>query len=249
MIKAIIIDDETGAQNTLTGMLKQFCPNIKVVGRATNVTDALQLAEQHSPELIFLDIQLSPTESGFDFIKRSGSDNFGLIFITAYPQFAIKAINAAQPWAYLVKPFSVDDLMEAVWVATKKITQNVKQAESESGNDRLLINDTRKGHFLLHTSDVLCFSSGHSIVEITYLVNNQVAKIHTYQTLKELMEKLSPTVFCRAHHGFIVNLEHVMRFEKTGRGGVAYLNKGIEVPVSVKKTDHFSRLLKGLVGK
>ena len=67
--KAIIVDDEVKLQEVIRIKLEKFCPEIEVVGLATNVADAYDLIQTKHPHLVFLDIAM-PLESGFDLLQK-----------------------------------------------------------------------------------------------------------------------------------------------------------------------------------
>jgi two-component system, LytTR family, response regulator len=249
-VRTLIVDDETAAQKTLSGMLSVFCPQVNVIGRASSVSEAVPLVERLNPDLIFLDIQMSPYESGFDLIGRTKHLSYGVIFVTAYSQYAIKAINTVQPWAYLVKPFSSDDLMEAVRNACKKMVEKQEQPlENDDPLSSLIISDARKGKIIIRCSDILYCKNDQSVVEIYYLKDGtQVECAYTYKSLRQIQEELSPRQFCRIHHSCIVNLAFVRQLEKKGRAGVVHLNDGLILPVSVKKIGEFGVQLARFLG-
>ena len=120
-IRTLLIEDESAALSTLRGMLMAFCPEIEIVGECTSVSSAVQQTAELKPELVFLDIEMPPLGNGFDFIRLSKFKDFKVIFSTAYPQYALKAINEIQPLAYLIKPFSVADLADAVQKSVQSI--------------------------------------------------------------------------------------------------------------------------------
>lgn len=249
-VRAIIVDDETAAQKTLAGMLKEFCPQVNVIGTSNNITQAAQMVERLQPDLLFLDIHMSPYESGFDLAGRTKHFSYGVIFVTAFPQFAIKAINTIQPWAYLVKPFSADDLMEAVRTACKKIVEKQQsQGESELTLSSIVVSDARKGKMIIRCSDILYCKSDQSVVEIHFLKDGKQSDcVYTYKSLRQIYAELPANRFFRIHHGYLVNLSYVSRFEKNGRGGFIRLHHGPLLPVSIKKSAEFSAQLEKFLG-
>jgi two-component system LytT family response regulator len=92
MITAVIIDDEKNAQEVLAWQLKQYCPQVDVVGCAGNVPDGIKLINEEEPQLIFLDIEM-PVQNGFDLLEAFENPAFDIIFTTAYNQYAIKAFK------------------------------------------------------------------------------------------------------------------------------------------------------------
>ena len=239
-ISTIIIDDEPGALNTLRGMLGEFCPQISVVGEALSVNEALKIVAQTEPELVFLDIEMSPY-TGFDFLAMTRQYNFGVIFTTAYPQFAIDAINKIQPWSFLVKPYSINSLLEAVQIAIKKVGE-MESAPADlpsKDNQGIILQDARKGNIVLKVRDIQYFKANGAALDIVALRNGKTEKFVQYNTLKDMEAQLPDNLFCRVHHGYIVNLSFVERYEITRHVRIIYLGSGAEIPVSILKAAQF----------
>lgn len=70
-----------------------------------------------------------------------------------------------------------------------------------------------------------------------FLLKNK--KITAYRTLKDLESELPESLFCRTHHSYLVNMQHIERWERTGRNGLIYLPEGLSVYISVLKMEHF----------
>ncbi|MEI6410482.1 MAG: LytTR family DNA-binding domain-containing protein [Bacteroidota bacterium] len=239
-IRTLLIDDEAGALMGLRGMLLEFCPQIDIVGEAMTVSEALQIMAQLKPDLIFLDIEMSPY-NGFDFIKMTPQYEFGVIFSTAYPQFAIEAINMVQPWAYLVKPYSIDTLLQAINIAIRKVQTKPEAPKEPTTNDfsSIILQDQRKGNIILRTKEILYCKSDGATIDIYTLRNGKTERFILYRTMKELESQLPEGFFCRVHHSFIVNLSFVERYECTRQSRTIYLNNQTEIPISIQKADYF----------
>lgn len=247
-INTVLIDDEAGALKTLRGMLTEFCPQIHIAGEAMTVKEGLRVVGQFEPDLIFLDIEMPPS-SGFEFINLTRHQAFGVIFTTAYPQFAIEAINIIQPWAYLVKPYSVDSLVEAVRVATKKISEaeSAPAVQLLSEHSGIILQDSRKGNIVLKVRDILYCKSDGAALEIYARRNGKTEKFLLYRTLKDLEAELPAALFCRVHHSYIVNLACIERYEISKQGRTIYLNSGNEIPISIQKTEQFERKMAAFI--
>ncbi len=124
-LKAIIIDDEPDSVKLLQLQLAQYCPNVEVVGSYTGTVKALDGIETLSPDLLFLDIEM-PVMNGFEMLDKVLHNNFSLVFVTAYNQFALKAFrfNALD---FLVKPIDTKELIEAVAKAEQRIKPSSTQ--------------------------------------------------------------------------------------------------------------------------
>ena len=243
LIKTLLVDDEAGAINTLRGMLTEFCPQVSIAGEAMSVKEALRAVAQIEPELVFLDIEMPPF-SGFDFLDLTKQYNFGVIFTTAYPQFAIEAINMVQPWSYLVKPYSTDNLVEAVRIASRKIAEEEAEVVAEpvlSDNQGIILQDSRKGNIVLKVRDIQYCKSDGATLEIFAQRHGKMEKFLHYSTLKDLDLQLPTTLFCRVHHSFIINLAYVERYEISKHMRMIYLNGGAEIPISIQKAEQFER--------
>jgi two-component system, LytTR family, response regulator len=237
-INTLLIDDEISAINTLKGMLGSYFPNINIVAYATSVDDALLKARQMQPDLVMLDVEMPPFGSGFDFLEKYGERSFGVIFVTAYPKYAIKAINDAQPWGYLVKPYSVGDLALAIQKAEEKIMEKEQDTASNEAQS-LLIADSRKGNVVIRVKDIVYCQADGTTTDIFYKKEGKTARFKASRTLKDIEEQLPAPHFCRSHHSFVVNLGAVERYEHTGRNGVIHLDNGTKVPISVGKMEDF----------
>ncbi|MBK6932621.1 MAG: response regulator transcription factor [Saprospirales bacterium] len=243
-ITTLLVDDEIGAINTLQGMLGQYCPQVHIVGTALSVHAAVEAAAALQPDLVFLDIEMPPLGTGFDFLKQVDPSAFGIIFTTAYPQFAIHAINQFQPWAYLLKPYTVAELKAAVQVAEDKIRTQGNALLYQAQRQTLVVQDSRKGSLLLRAGEVAYCKAGGSFTDIFTWRKNKIEKITSSRNLGEHEAELPALLFCRTHHSYLVNMAFVERFERTGRNGVIHLHPpGHRVDVSVAKMDIFLRHL------
>lgn len=239
-INTLLIDDEISAINTLSGMLSSFFQQIKVVGTATSVEEALQKTAQLQPELVMLDVEMPPFGSGFDFLEKCPTrSSFGVIFVTAYPNYAIKAINNAQPWGYLVKPYSVNDLSVAIKKAEEKISEKEGQPSSLHEEQGLIIHDARKGNVVIKIKEIVYCEADGTTTDIHYLKEGKMLRFTASRTLKDIEEQLPAWLFCRSHHSFVVNLSYVERYERTGRNGVIHLKNNAKAPISVGKMEDF----------
>src|SRR5688500_15723057 len=102
LIRVLLVDDESLAREMLREML-QDDPLITIVGESCNGREALEAIRTHSPDLIFLDVQM-PELGGFEVLEALGKDIPQVIFVTAYDQYAVRAFEV-HALDYLLKPF------------------------------------------------------------------------------------------------------------------------------------------------
>ena len=112
MIKALIVDDEELARRGLEIRLADF-DDVEICGFAANGREALAAVREQSPDLMFLDVQM-PGMDGFEVLQQMSVSNMpGIIFVTAYDEFALKAFEA-NALDYLLKPINDERLREAI---------------------------------------------------------------------------------------------------------------------------------------
>ncbi len=238
-INTFIIDDEISAINTLRGMLESYFPQVHIMEEARSVSDALFKLQRSQPDLVFLDIEMPPFGNGFEFLEKSPNPSFGVIFVTAYPNHAVKAINHVQPWGYLVKPYSVGDLAKAIQNATTKI-EELKSAQTVNPETQgILISDARKGNVVIKVGDIVYCQADGATTDIFYLKDGKMTRFTASKTLKDIEELLPAQFFCRCHHSFLVNFSFIERYVQTGRNGIIHLRTKAEVPISVGKMESF----------
>lgn len=109
MLKAILIDDEKIARETLEAYLKKYCPKIEVLALCENIQKGLIAIELHQPDVVFLDVEM-PFGNAFDLLEQCKNINFETIFVTAFSHYALKALNQSASY-YLLKPIDITELI------------------------------------------------------------------------------------------------------------------------------------------
>jgi DNA-binding LytR/AlgR family response regulator len=182
---------------------------------------------------------MPPLGSGFDFLEQCHHLGFGVIFVTAYPQYAIKAINDVQPWAYLVKPYSVSELEKGVHAAIEKVEEKKQSVPMDV--QRLIVSDARKGNIVIKVVDILYCEADGSTTDIYFFKDGDIVRTVASRTLKDIEENLPSSFFFRSHYSYLVNFIHIIRIERRGRSGVAILSDGTEVPIAVARMEEFEK--------
>src|SRR5690606_4797142 len=103
-----------------------------------SVSTGLAAIRQHQPDIVFLDIEM-PYGNGFDLLDQAGEFTFETIFVTAFDNYAIQALNQSAAY-YLLKPVNIDELVKAV----DKIRQE-KSKDTYTAHARLLLENIRTG--------------------------------------------------------------------------------------------------------
>lgn len=239
MIRAIIIDDEFEGRNTIQNILNNFCENISVVGQAENVEEGVNLILRENPDVVFLDIKM-PDGTGFDLLGKLSDIDFQVIFVTAFDQYALKAIKFSA-LDYILKPVDPQQLIDAVnkikepAVNFELITNKISTLlRNKNGFERITL-PTLEGFKFINIKDIVRCEADNNYTRF-FLNSGDV--ILVTKTLKEYDETLSGMDFIRVHQSHLVNIKFVDRYLK-GDGGTIVMADGSEVEVSRRRKEEF----------
>jgi two-component system LytT family response regulator len=255
MITAVIVDDEKRSRAFLKGHINTFCPEVKIAGEAESVSSAVKAIQEFNPDLVFLDIKM-PDGTGFDVLEQlrkadvNGTLKFKVIFTTAFDQYAIKAIKFSA-LDYLLKPIDPEELKTALKKITigqpaKSINENIDvlmnnvKSLSDS-NKKIALNTSNKTYIYKIDEIIRCESSGS--YTIFHIKNSEPILIS--KSLGETEELLKEHQFERIHKSHLINLNYLRTFIKSD-GGFVEMENGDKIPVSNRKKEYLTQLLKSL---
>lgn len=242
--RALIIDDVTEARNNLRRDIRDWCPEIEIIGEADGVVSGAKEMKRLQPDLLFLDIQMQDG-SGFDLLDIIGEMRAKVIFTTASDAFAVKAFRYAAV-DYLMKPIDPDDLKSAINKLSIQPTNSEhldvlkQQFNSNKAPDRIALHTLEKIHFVTVDDILRCESEGN----YTHFYFRDKTHLLVTRTLKEYDDLLSPLGFLRVHQSHLINLSQVKEFIK-GDGGYLVMKDGSNVAVSTRKKQEVMERLMG----
>jgi len=240
MLKAVIVEDEKISREILAGYLAKYCPDVTLVAQADSAATGIAAIKKHKPDILFLDVEM-PKGTGFDLLEQLDDINFETVFVTAFGNYAIQALNYSASY-YILKPVSIEELISAV----EKIKMN-KQKNPGSLHTSVLLENIRSNN-LQNFKIVLPLQDGFEVVPVKDVVhckaNDNFTDFHFVskqkkmicRTLKFYEDLLSESGFLRVHKSHIVNLEHVVRYTR-GKGGQLTMSDGAVIDVSPNKKD------------
>lgn len=240
-MRTLIIDDERLARKELMNLLSKH-PEIEVIGECANAEEAIKSIEEHSPDLIFLDVQM-PGMNGFEMLKKLEVVP-QVIFVTAYDEYAMKAFEV-DAIDYILKPVEDIRLTEAIQKVVKnnaledKIESTPHIFEGRLGQeDQIFLKDGEKCWFV-SLRDVRLFESEGNYVRVFF----HQSKPLILKSLNTLEERLDHTFF-RTNRKFIVNLRWVDTVENWFNGGLRMtLKDGTIVEVSRRQAARFRDMM------
>jgi two-component system LytT family response regulator/two-component system response regulator LytT len=251
-LSVIIVDDEQLARDELAFLLRGI-GNVDVVAQGKNGLEAINLIKDHSPDLVFLDVQM-PGLDGFGVIKKLIEKKISMpqvVFATAFDQYAVRAfeVNALD---YLLKPFDKKRIAQAVEKASKnlipapdrneKLDTLVKMLEAQKPAPTKILLKSVGRLFLVDQKDI-CFASIEG--GVISVVSNNMEGQSNCRTLEELLASLDQHLFWRAHRSFLVNINHIKEVVPWFKSSYQIRmddKKQTEIPVSRAQTKRLREL-------
>lgn len=237
----LIVDNEKAIRDGLKILIESVCPEITAIHEAHDVSSARQVIKKENPELVFLDVELDH-ESGFDLAETFNDPHFSLVFITAHNKYAVDAFRFSAI-DFLLKPIDPDELLRAIERARQSKQKNelVEQLNilKESFKNptqaaRKIVLKDQDSIYFVKVSDILYLEADGPYTR--FFIKDSGHPILISRNLREYEIMLEDQGFIRAHHSYLVNSNHVIKFDKTD-GGSLVLTDNSRVSISQRKKE------------
>lgn len=241
-LKAILVDDEQDSRDILERYLIKYCPDVELLAKCDSVKTGIAAIEKHQPDIVFLDIEM-PFGNGFDLLDQVDEVNFETVFVTAYDNYAIRALNMSAAY-YLLKPIDIDELIAAVdkikaEQAKDDYTQHAKvlleNIRGQASAPSKLMLPTLEGFEIVKPDQIIYCSAEDNFTKFHL---NDGSKLLICRTLKYYEDVLSGGTFVRIHRSHMINTDFVSRYTK-GKGGYVTMSDETELEVAPKKKKEF----------
>ena len=245
-IRAIIVEDELPARETLEIYLARYCPEVKIVAQAADARQGLEVLRSTKADLVFMDVEL-PYGNAFDLLERVGNIRFHTIFITAYDHYAMEALNH-NALHYILKPIDIEELITAVDKVKKALQKEIEIENQPTAQVKDYHNAQRKKFIFPNLN-------GFDLIEISQIVRCQADDNYTLfyftdgskklisKTLKKVEAQLESNGFLRVHKSHLVNLNHIVSYKK-GQIGSLIMSDHSEVSITPSRKSMLMQLLK-----
>ena len=210
VLKIGIVEDELVIARTILSTLNEL--GYSHCGPAINYTEAMEMLDNNKPDLLLLDIQLSGKKDGIDLAQKINElYQIPFIFLTANSDAeTIDRAKKVKPHAYIVKPFTKEELFAAIEIAFSNFTGNRSNAKSEHAasyriKDYMFVRDGyvfRKIFF----NELLYLESDANYV-ILHLKSQK--KVMVRSTLNDFIEQTDQKIFIRVHRSYSVNINMI----------------------------------------
>ncbi|WP_118974383.1 LytR/AlgR family response regulator transcription factor [Taibaiella koreensis] len=238
-IKAVLVEDEAAAMAALQSYIQKFCPQVQICGTAQNSREAISVLHEIQPELVFLDVEM-PFGNAFDVLDACQDLQFETIFVTAFSEYSLKALNQSAAY-YLLKPVSIEELILAVTKVQQQLQQQrlfnrnqiiVANARETKPEKQQVILPTLDGFDVVKMEEIVRLKGNGNFTDV-FLADGRKKMVCRF--LKHFTEIL-PHPFLRVHKSHVINIHFVKSYHK-GTGGYLTLQDGTEVEVSAAYKD------------
>ena len=238
-IRTLVVDDEPMGRERVLSLLQQE-EDVEVIGECSDGTQAIAAIQQHSPDLVFLDVNM-PGANGFGVIDAVGADRMpNVIFVTAYDEYALKAFEY-HALDYLLKPFNRDRFQETL----KHARASLERRRAGDLGRRLLalVNDIKPDAprlerlvvksggrvFFLRTDEIDWIEAAGNYVRLHLGEESHLFR----ETMNRMEARLDTRRFVRIHRSRIVNTERIKELQPWFNGEyVVILRNGTRLTLS-----------------
>lgn len=245
---ALVADDEPLLREAMVRLLANVWPGLSVVAQARNGREAVELFEEHKPQICFLDVQM-PGMTGVEAAQQIGTQAH-LVFVTAFQQYAIQAFDQGA-LDYLVKPVEPARLAE-----TARRLQERLRASLPAPNSELLLEqlaralnrdaEPQKLRWLrasvgstvrmIAVEDVDYLRSEEKYTTVAYHDAGKPLEAIVKASLKDLLPQLDGSRFAQVHRAVVVNLGAVSRVTRGENETASLCLKGREEALPVSRS-------------
>jgi two-component system LytT family response regulator len=247
MMKAIIVDDAARARKLLRLMLVDLAPDMTISGEAANVAEAVVLIERENPDVVFLDIEM-PGKTGLQLVEEISRNEvpYEIIFTTAYNEYALRAFRLSAI-DYLLKPIDEKQLIEAIEKIRKikSIQKSELRLQNMVQNLKYDVESTvtipaLHGYIFLKIAEIIYIKADGSYTEIVCVSHKSITVSRNLKYFEQTLEGFSQ--FVRVHRSFLINVNHIQRFDKSDRG-VIVMQDGTVIDLARERRDSFFKAL------
>lgn len=244
-VRTLLIDDEKPARRALRTILEMRCPEVDIIGEADSVPTGLQAIRELQPDLVLLDIMLKD-QTGFDLLKQLPEIDFKLIFITAHEDFAIRAFRYSA-LDYILKPVDSTELVAAIAKVREVLGVDDLRLRLSTLMENMAVREKPR-KIALRSVERINIVDLHEIVRCasernyTRFFLADGSSLLVSRTMKDYADLLEQSGFFRVHHSHLINLEHLVAYEKAD-GGFVTLSDNSSVPVANRRKDQLLRYL------
>jgi len=243
-INAIIVDDEPKACKLLQLLIEEVDISVKVVKSYTNPTLALSEITEQNIDVIFLDIEM-PQMNGFDFIKHLGNNDYLVVFVTGYDQYAIQAMKLAAV-GYILKPVSTEELSLTLEEVRRRLQLKYRDQQHQILLENISVQNalqrkigipSMKGIDFVKIESIICCKGTEKYTKV--VIDGDSDLLSSYN-IGEFTKLIGDMGFFQVHRSYLINLTKIKQYQKDG---TLIMEDGSIIPVARRRKEEFLRLM------
>ena len=238
-MNVMIIDDEINSIDVTRQRLKECKYNTTVVGEFINPVKGFKAIKEKKPDLLLLDIEM-PGMNGFEMLERLNLEEINVVFVTAYDNYAIRAIKSSAI-DYILKPFSVEELNGAL-TKTKVVLRNgqIRAEAMAQKKPTYFVIPGLRAYEKVNLNEIV-YAEGQRGGYTKFVLKNG-SKAMASRPLSYYQDVLDEKPFVKIHKSHIINVNEMKRFN-SGAFKVIMSNDA-ELHLAHRRKPAFIRFLK-----
>jgi two-component system LytT family response regulator len=221
---------------------------VEVSAMADSVKTGLVAIEKIEPDIVFLDVEM-PFGNAFDLLEQVKEINFETVFVTAFSNYALKALNLSAAY-YILKPIDIDELVAAVSkikvsrekknvsIHTQILIENIKTI---NGQLHKLVLPVLDGFEVVQVKDIIRCQANDNFTDFYFAGGKRMLICRTLKFYEQVLEEFG---FMRVHKSHLINLQFVKKYRK-GKTGQIIMSDDSDLELSINKKEEFLTKMKG----
>jgi DNA-binding LytR/AlgR family response regulator len=259
---ALVAEDEPVLSRTLVRLLKEAWPGLRIAAVAADGPQAVELALEHTPQVLFLDIRM-PGRSGLE-VAEAVADDWPdgrplplIVFVTAHDEFAVPAFERAAV-DYVLKPVTAERLALTVRRLQERLAQQPAAPPAEGRaqlmqqlqalappapeQERIKVIRAGVGNTvrMIPVADVICLEATEKYVNVVTASGESLVRM----SLRELAARIDGPEFIQVHRSVLVNAGSILSAVRDENGHYSLSLRGLQRPVKVSRA--FTHLFRAM---
>ena len=236
------MDDEIGCISNLKYFLTKYCPDIKVIGESTSLEFAYDLYQKEKIDIAFLDVEMG-TANIFSFIEKIDCNKTGIVFVTAFEKYAIKAVKV-QALDYILKPLMRSDILECYKKILKWQEQFNLLNEVEQTNKQVCLKQGERT-FIVKLQNIHYLKACGSYTQIGFTYGQKHLSITVCKPIGDVAKEYDDPAFYRVHKSYLINCKRISEIEGRDISQIK-MESGICIPLAKRRVHEFMSFLKSV---
>lgn len=238
-IKVAIIDDEPGCISNLQYYFSKYCPLFHVTATGNSADEALEILQHGKFDIAFLDIQLDKTDV-FHVLEQAKARKFEIVFVTAFENYALKAVKA-QALDYLLKPLLRTEVLACYQKILNRYSEKKILDTESSGNTKVLLRQGDKV-LVVKLADIYYLKASGVYTQVLFDKDDKITSMTLSKPIGELEKDYDNSVFYRVHKSYLINYKKVKEVIK-GEPVMIKMQNNTLIPVAKRRIHEFMSFL------